>query len=166
LPPVIFGFAQSEYLGIFTKIKISQQQLSRVMWNVKCFWRAKYYAFMRGLNTLVELPTKLVKSAIFWKKIFFSKKMVKWPYFRHQLCWTETAGISIVVRKYVFLVPKLLSHTHNVLKVILHVYLWNKTSLTKKLSKHYSKIEKNSCFFCWKSFGKNSKHFFFKFEIW
>ena len=69
-----------------------------------------------------------------WRKKFFSKswKMTQIP---AKLCRPEVADASNLGRKHVQLVPKLLLHSQNVQKYVLHVYLWNKTSLTKFFSK-------------------------------
>ena len=85
--------------------------------------------------TSANRPAKLAKSAIFWmKETFFSKswKMTQIP---AKLCRPEVADASNLGREYVQLVPKLLLHSQNVQKYVLHVYLWNKTSLTKFFSK-------------------------------
>jgi len=69
-----------------------------------------------------------------WRRLFFSKswKMTQIP---AKLCRPEVADASNLGREYVQLVPKLLLHSQNVQKYVLHVYLWNKTSLTKFFSK-------------------------------
>ena len=99
-----------------------------------------------------------------WRRIFFSKswKMTQIP---AKLCRPEVADASNLGREYVQLVPKLLLHSQNVQKYVLHVYLWNKTSLTNFFFKKIApKLKKNSYFFRSISFGKNWKKKVF--QVW
>ena len=101
-----------------------------------------------------------------WSQIFLSKswKMTQIP---AKLCRPEIADAQNLGRKYVQLVPKLLLQTHNVQKYVLHVYLLNKTSLTKNFSKkllqNWNKIHIFSEVY---PLEKIEKKKFFKFEIW
>ena len=99
-----------------------------------------------------------------WRRLFFSKswKMTQIP---AKLCRPEVADASNLGREYVQLVSKLLLHSQNVQKYVLHVYLWNKTSLTKFFSKKLlQNWKKNSYFFRSISFGKNWKKKVF--QVW
>ena len=117
-----------------TKIALSQW-VFEITRDFKFFWKEDVKAVHMKSATSANRPATSAKSAIFWmKKKNFSKswKMTQIP---AKLYRPEVADGSNLGRKHVQLVPKLLLHTHNVQKYVLHVYLWKKRSLTKFFSK-------------------------------
>ena len=130
MAPFICGLRWLCSKSAVTKIALSQW-VFEITRDFKFFWKEEVKAVHMKLATSANRPNRPFFE---WRRIFFSKswKMTQIP---AKLFRPEVADASNLGREYVQLVPKLLLHSQNVQKYVLHVYLWNKTSLTKFFSK-------------------------------
>ena len=123
----------SEFLRLREILNFFQQRMSR-----RFIWNRSHRPIGR--------PNWPNRPFFEWNQIFSSKswKMTQIP---AKLCRPEVADVSNLGQKYVQLVPKVLLHTQNVQKYVLHVYLWKKRLSQIFFQKNCSKIEKKFIFF-------------------
>ena len=130
MAPFISGLRWFEWKRSVTKIALSQR-VFEITRDFKFFSTENFKAVHMKSATSAN---RLAKSAIFWMKPnFFLKKLENDP--NSSQIMSAGSGQCIKSWPEICSARKLLLHSQNVQKYVLHVYVWNKTSLTKIFSK-------------------------------